>query len=488
MKNKEKFRDVYRCKIHILFQAVLIFVPIIINAEGTSVLETIISSITADTSVINAEKQYRLSLIETRYRSLQWWNPSLTLSNNLIFPYEQDEFDDKATSNTASIDLALPLPTGSSLSIGGSYTLNRDLLETSTLEKQDWGYAQDIGFNIGISQSLNPWWLNGLRSPYFRMTTIQSELSKNDYNIAIKNNLFLSVQSYINLRKAERTIIQVQNTLAFYDDLLEAYQELFTSGGISLREYEKIRAEKWDFENELFNLENSRLSAQSELYHITGTLIENVYVEPLIEADSPVFMQVFMNIQKSEINGLELSSLFLSRENLQINRILSRQTYSPGIKVVWGTQYKLPVQEADSLWDAWEEEDNFDDNKLNNWSLTITFDISPLLSPINRRNTHRFNKETRAIDELLRAVSIEKKKEKELTTLTINRLEAQIGRLSEIVLNESFRIQEDENLKNSGAITIIDYKQRRIAFDEKQAILFNLHDDLWFYTFINLFN
>jgi hypothetical protein len=487
MKNKEKCRGIYCHKSSPFFRIILIFVPIIIHAEGTTTLETIVSSITADTSVINAARQYQLSLIDDRYHSLQWWSPSLTLSNNLIFPFEEDEFDDKATGNTASLDLSLPLPTGSTLSIGGSYALNRDLLESSTLERQDWGYAQEIGFNIGLSQSLNPWWLHGHHSPYSRLTTIQSALSKNDYNIAIKNNLFSSVQSYITLRKIERTISQIQNTLAFYDELLEDYQELFTSGGISLREYEKIRSEKWEYESELFNMESSRLSAQRELYRLTGTFIEKVYAEPLIEVDAPVFTQVFMDIQKTEITSLEQTNLFLSRENLQINRTLDRQTHSPGFKVTWGTKYVLPVQEANSLWDAWEEEKNFTDNKLNNWSLTITFDISPLLSPINRRNTRRFNQETRTIDELLRTVSIERQKEKELTALTISQLEEQIRRLSEIVLNESFRIQEDENSKNTGAITVLDYKQRLISFEEKQTTLFNLHDDLWFYTFIRLF-
>jgi hypothetical protein len=120
-----------------------------LHSADCPVLEKIISSITSDAEVIRSKKEYELSLINKKYRFLQWWSPSFTLSNNLIYPYEKDEFDNKLTSDTASLDLSFPLPTGSILGIGGSYTLARDILETSTLEKQDWGYNQDAGFPRG---------------------------------------------------------------------------------------------------------------------------------------------------------------------------------------------------------------------------------------------------------------------------------------------------------------------------------------------------
>jgi hypothetical protein len=276
MKNKKTYQpDRHKKFFFILRMSLLLFlfVPFFLSADNSSSLENIVLSITADSSVINAKKQYQLSFIDTKYRFLRWWSPSLTLSNNLVYPYEKDEFDNTATTNISSIDLSVPLPTGSILNLGSSYSLTRDLLDTSTLEKQDWGFAQDFGFNIGLSQSLNPWWLHSFKNPYSRMALIQNSLSRNDYNITIKTKLLSTVQSYISLRKTERTIIQIKNTLHFYDELLQAYQELRTSGSISLREYEKVHSEKWEYENELFNLENNCFAAQEELYRIT----RNVY-------------------------------------------------------------------------------------------------------------------------------------------------------------------------------------------------------------------
>lgn len=490
MKNKKTYQpDRHKKFFFILRMSLLLFlfVPFFLSADNSSSLENIVLSITADSSVINAKKQYQLSFIDTKYRFLRWWSPSLTLSNNLVYPYEKDEFDNTATTNISSIDLSVPLPTGSILNLGSSYSLTRDLLDTSTLEKQDWGFAQDFGFNIGLSQSLNPWWLHSFKNPYSRMALIQNSLSRNDYNITIKTKLLSTVQSYISLRKTERTIIQIKNTLHFYDELLQAYQELRTSGSISLREYEKVHSEKWEYENELFNLENNCFAAQEELYRITGTFIENVHNEPLLNLDNPVFMQIFMDIQKEQINSLEETSLYLTREDLYMDRIIDKQLSSPGIKVVWGTQYKLPVKPTDSLREAWEEEKNFNDNKLNNWSLTITLDISSLLSPANRRNTLRYNQETNTVNELLKTIGIEKKKDKEINMLVIRHIEDQIKRLSDILFNEKIRIQEDETLKIGGVITILDYNQRQIAFEEKETLFLNLKDDLWFYTFMGSF-
>jgi outer membrane protein TolC len=299
--------------------------------------------------------------------------------------------------------------------------------------------------------------------------------------------LFSAIQAYISLRKSERSIIQIQNTLTVYDELLQAYQRMFTSGGASWREYEKIRSEKWEYENSLFSFENERSSAQSELYRLTGMVIEHINAESLLDPDDPMFTEVFLGIEKSTVNTLEETNLYLMKEDLQMSRLLSRQSNSPALKFTWGTQYKLPVKPTDSLLDAWKEDKNFNDNELNNWSLTVALDLSALLSPANYRDTLQFREEIRTIDELLGTLAVEKQKERAFNTLIIQQLEQQIERLSVIVTNESLRIQEDAELKNRGVITELDYKQAQLTYNEKQVLLRNLQDDRWLYNFISSF-
>jgi hypothetical protein len=444
-------------------------------------------SITNDTNIINAKKEYELSLINKKYRFLQWWSPSFTLSNNLTYPYEKDEFDDKLTSNTTSLDLSLPLPTGSILGIGGSYTLARDILETSTLEEQDWGYSQDAGFNVSFSQRINPWWMHTRRSPYSRLADIQSMLSHNNYNSSVRNTLFSAVEAYINLRKIERSIKQIHEAFIIYDELLQAYRELLVSGGTSWREYEKIRSEKWDYESELFALENNRMSTQRELYRLSGMVTENICNEVLTDPDHAIFTQMFSGLSRQAIVSLEENSFRLQKESLETSRILDRQANSPGLKVTWGTSYKLPVKPSDSLWDAWGEKDNFEDNKLNNWSLTILIDFSSFLSPVNSKATKQYNAEINILDELLKTFIIEKNKEMLFTKRMTAQLQDQIKILSSLITNETIHLNDNEKLKDAGAITALEYNQSRLKLNEKITVLNNLQDDLWFYKFIGAF-
>jgi hypothetical protein len=66
-------------------------------------------------------------------------------------------------------------------------------------------------------------------------------------------------------------------------------------------------------------------------------------------------------------------------------------------------------------------------------------------------------------------------------------LEDQIKILSSLITNETIQLNENEKLKDAGAITALEYKQSRLKLTEKTTVLNNLQDDLWFYKFISAF-
>jgi len=407
----------------------------------------------------------------------------VSLSNSLVYPYKKGFFNYKATSNRSSLGISFPLPTATTLSLGSSYSLDRDLLETSTLDQLNWGYIQNLEYNIGISQSLNPWWLHSRKNPYSRNAVIQSALSRNDYNITVKNILFSAIESYIGIRKIERSIIYLNDTLILHDEFLKAQQQLFTRGSISWREYEKARLEKWEYEKNLFDLENERVSLQSELFRLTGIMIENTNTESLIDPDDELFTHNFLDTRKEEINAIEKKSLYLTKESLSMTRLLNRQNNAPLLKLEWSTLFKLPVASLDSLGDVWRR-NNFDDNIHNNWALTVALDVSSLLSPINKMHTLKFNEENRTIEELLKTLEVEKQKERNFYSLIITQTQEKIEKLSEIIANDDTRIQENKTLKDRGVISLLEYNQAELSYKEKQTLLLNLQDDLWLCTFI----
>ncbi|MDR2784164.1 MAG: TolC family protein, partial [Treponema sp.] len=232
-------------------------------------MEKLLLSLINSDEVINAKESYENALIEQKYRYLQWWSPSFILSNDLVYPYKHDKFDDLAASDSSSLVFSAPLPTGTLLELTASYGLSRDML-TNMLPVEKWGFSQNIQGKIGVGQSLNPWWLHTGQNPYTAGAALRTSIAKNSYNVSIKTFLFSCVRSYISLRKAERNRNMLNERISLYDDMLTAYRQMQDNGGISRREFQNIRKDKWEDEESLFSLEQDINTLQTELYQITG--------------------------------------------------------------------------------------------------------------------------------------------------------------------------------------------------------------------------
>jgi hypothetical protein len=455
--------------------------PLLLAEEAPGTLEKLLSSLIKDKGIIEARKGYENALLEQRYRYLQWWRPSLSLSNDLVYPYEDDVFDNLAASNRSSLVFSAPLPTGTLFDFTASYGLSRDMPSPET-----WGFAQDLQGKIGIGQSLNPWWLHTRRNPYTAGAALQTNLAKNDYNAAVKAAQLSCVNAYISLRKAERSRDLLSKRISLYDEMLSAYRDLRDTGGVSWREIQNIRKDKWEDEESLFSLEQDINSLQSELYQLTGIHTGTVSSEPRIALNKPVWSMLFLNAQREEIRRIEETGVRFQKESLHHERLISRQSNAPLLKFEFGSSFNLPVKEKDSLDDAWHT-DNFTDNILNNWSLTISLDLSGLLSPLNKKNEASYRLSQNTLDTLLENIYANREKEKIQLTAVINQLEDHIARLTLIIQEEEKNIQDDKILFEQGALTELEYRQSLLEYQSKQTLFENFTDDLWLYQFIHSF-
>jgi hypothetical protein len=465
---------------------VFLLCPLLLPADNPpGTLEKLLLSLGKGSDAIEAGKGYENALIEQRYRYLQWWRPSLTLSNDLIYPYKHDKFDDLAASNTTSLIFSAPLPTGTLLDLTASYGLSRDML-TDMLPQEKWGFAQDLQGKIGLGQSLNPWWFHTGKNPYTAGASIRTDIAKSGYNAAIKSALFSCMRSYISLRKAERGRDMLIERISLYDDMLTAYRQMRDAGGVSWREFQKIRNDKWEDEESLFSLEQDIITFQSELYKLTGIQVANVGSESRITLDSPVWSMPFVNARMEDIRRLEEINVRFQKESLRVERLIDRQSNAPLVKFEFGTSFKLPVEEKDSLHDVWEK-DNFTDNILNNWSLTLSLDLSSLFSPLNKRNEASYRLSRDTLDKLLENIYTNKEKEKNQTALVIEQLEDHIARLKVIIQDEENNIQDDKAMFERGALTELEYRQSLLEYKSRCTLLENFTDDLWLYQFIASF-
>jgi hypothetical protein len=472
-------------RVYVLLAVFLLCLVDLPAEEPRGALERLIFALGRSSGVLEAQRDYENALIEGKYRHLQWWTPSFSLSNDYIYPYEHDKFDDRATSNTSSFAFTAPLPTGSLLELSASYGLSRELLP-DMLPQEQWGFAQDLQGKIGFGQSLNPWWLHTGRSPYAESSALKESLAKNSYNSALKTALFSCVESYIALRKAERNRDVLVERIVLYDDMLIAYRQMRDNGRISWQEFQDVRRDKWEDEESFFTLEQNIHTLKGEIFTVTGAQIGSIKDEPLIPVESPLWPASFLAAHMEDLRRLEETSIQFEQENLRVERLINRQSNAPLLKVELGSSVKFPVKETEDLGDAWNE-DNFTDNILNNWALTISLDLSSLFSPLNKKNEAAYRLSRNILDNLLKNVREDKEREKIRTMTIVRQLEEHIARLRGIIEDEERNIQDDKLLFEQGALTELEYRQSLLEYKSKCTLLENFTDELWMYELIAYF-
>lgn len=441
--------------------------------EEHTVLMKIIQALSAEKRLIEPKMAYDTALLEKKYNYLQWWRPSLTLGNDVVYPYEKDEFDDLVTEDTASLFFSLPLPTGTIIDLSAGYGINR-----SKILLPEWGFSQSVQGKIGIGQSLNPWWLHSLKNPYTNRAVLQAELARTEYNVALKNILLPCINTYITLRKAERNNGLLIAHIALYDDMITSYRQQLLDGRMSVRDFQDVRKDKWEYEQELLTLEQDITTLQNELYQISGVRAVHIFDEALVAAGNDFWGHIFMGAGKTDIPRLEQRSVEIQQDRLRYEKLITDQSNAPLIKLEFGSSFMLPEKETDNLTGAWEKE-NFTDNKLNNWSVGITLDLSNMVTPANKKAALERNIRAAALHTLSQKTAAEKEAEKVKNEAVMQLLENHINQLTEIVAGDAALSQDYKLLYDRGGMSELEYRQTELDYKNKCVLLENLRDDLW---------
>ncbi len=451
------------------------------SVEQENILGKIIEALTTEKNIIEAKRVYDLALVGERYNFLQWWKPSLIISNDLVYPYKRDTFDDLATEDTASLGLSLPLHTGTIIDFSAGYSVNRGMTELL-----EWGFSQNVRGKIGISQSLNPWWLYTRQNPYKSGASLQVEMGKTEYNIAIKNVLFSCVSTFISLRKTERTVNILTEKINLFNDIIVSYRQKLIDGGISVREFEDLRKDKWEYEQELFVAEQNVTVLRNDLLNVSGISVEQAYDDRLIAADDSFWTSIFLGVNEHEITQLEQRGIELQKDSLMYEKLITRQNNAPALTVEFGSSFLLPERDIDNLNDAWEEK-YFTDNERNNWSIGISLNLSGFLTAAHRKYNSDLRLKEAALDLLSERAFDEKEIQRNENTAIIRLLEGHISQLTAIVDNESAFMQDYKVLYDRGSLSELEYRQALLEYTEKCMLLDNFNDDLWLHQFLAVF-
>jgi hypothetical protein len=275
--------------------------------------------------------------------------------------------------------------------------------------------------------------------------------------------------------------------IMLYDDMMAAYRQMRDNGGISWREFQNIRKDKWEDEETLFTLEQNINTLQGDLFKATGIQIGTIQDEQLIPIDSPLWPASFLAAHMEDLRRLEETTIQFQKESLRVERLISRQSNAPLVRIEFGSSFKLPAKETDSLGDAWNE-DNFTDNILNNWAVTLSVDLSSLVSPLNKKNEAVYRLSQNNLDSLLKDIREDKEREKSSVSLAIEQLEDHIARLKVIIQDEERNIQDDKQMFDQGALTGLEYRQSLLEYQSQYTLLENFTDELWLYRLIAYFH
>jgi hypothetical protein len=458
-----------------------------LSADNISTtLENLINSLENNNNIINAKKDFSNAVIEQKYSYLQWWTPSVKLTNDSIYPYKHDYYDDTMTSNMSSFIFQAPFFTGTMLDLSVSYGINRDILDSVTVIPIKWGFSQDIQYKIGIGQSLNPWWLHYRRNPYKAISNINVNLSENNINRQIKTSFFSCIQNYISLRKMERNKDILMKRISLYDDIMNTYLKIQADGIVSWKDIQEIRNDKWEDEQNYFTLEHEIINTQDILYKLTGVRVGLTAHEELFEIDAAAVKNIFPFLNITDLSRSDEINIHLQKEIIDIDKWINRQSNAPVIKFEFGSYYKLPVREKDDMADAWDKK-NFDDNILNNWSFSVNIDVSNYLTSINTKNVLQYKNARVTLDRLLLDTHENTKYEKKQNAIFIKLLEDQIKRLDDIIQKEAKIIDDAKTMFERGALTEFDYRKIIIEYELKCVLLRNLNDEIWMRKFISMF-
>jgi hypothetical protein len=114
--------------------------------------------------------------------------------------------------------------------------------------------------------------------------------------------------------------------ISLYDDMLTAYRQMRDNGGISWREFQNIRKDKWEDEETLFSLEQDIAALWSELYKLTGIEVDAVSSESLIALENPVWSMLFLDAQMGDIRRLEETNNFKKKASASAGSLADKAT------------------------------------------------------------------------------------------------------------------------------------------------------------------
>ncbi|MBO4639968.1 MAG: TolC family protein [Treponema sp.] len=440
----------------ILIRMNLFLICNILSAQP--VIETIINiALENNPQILSAKADYEAAVLLSKNGGGAF-APGLSLSGSET---TKDNY-------SASLTYSQPLPGGTVIQFTGSYDYSSVQMQETRIE------SKTPRLSLSINQSLFPFWMAGkVTDPKIFSYRLQKEYYFNQLQYSKQKVMIDVIQNCIYALIENKKIESLQNSIKLVQLQYEALNELKQSGGANEAQLVELDNSKWSYELEL-------LSAQANYWGYIQKIKSLCYADYNLFAEEQIcnlipkeyttddFLCFFKDIAEydSDPYAAALKLKVMLEENNIINE---KQNTAP----VLGFSASVPY--------------DTDNKKMEDWTLGLSLDFSPLFSSLTGHNLKRAEIGLESARTVYEAYLEQKQFLKAQYDSIFSDYEKQINKTYALIEKYELQVNDKAQQLEQGIITKLDYESEKIRLDNCRLTYESLILNVWLYEVLREF-
>lgn len=422
-------------------------------------------------AVKNASLESQYARDAYRYKNVLFpWSVSTGITSGFNDLYKETVW--YTSDATADITVTKRLPGGLALSTSVDYEMSKDLADPyQKPSKTNTAYTHIPSASVALSQSLCPFWLQGLkRDPATLQLSYNLEQKEISQKLQEKNTVQDVTYNFILLRQTQRLIECTEKKIAIYDENIRSLQESLAQGESSAYEVWKMDEERWECAQNLDSYHNSRQNAYETLCRYCGTGCVEKLMDELPMSDRSLYEEHLE--QKLLNNGME---------QVRNNYAMQKQSDAPVLSLK-GNFFEYTNLEKKVPFSYVKEK-----NYLA-WSFTLAVDFSQLSL---HKNKLLKNELKTSLESYVNQISESQKqsdiKERQYDSM-VELYEDSLRKDTDIAKNRKRYAEDVAEMHKSGYCSYIDMLAAQNEYQTAVCKVENDKDLLWFYKWMKTQN
>lgn len=372
----------------------------------------------------------------------------------------------------ADLSVTKPFPGGLKATAALDYTISRSALNPlEDFTQQNTAYQHVPAATLALSQSLRPFWLQGMRSdPNTALLRNALEQKKIAQEAADKTLVMDITSQFIQFRQNERLAALAEKKLAFHEENVQALQECFSSGESRATDVWRADEERWNCRQSLDSCLKNRQAAYEALNLYCG----NIPAEQLMGA----LPQNSVPLYADNIAGRMLQSQL---DQLKTSDVLAKQESAPALALKGAVaEYTKPAQTLAP---------DFTGSRGNvGWSFTVALDFSNLGRHKGKLRKEQYNAARKSLEVQLEENRRTQEKYRRLYECLVRTYKEKLQKSEEICSKRRRYAEAVQQDFADGGCSRLDMLSAWNEYETALCTQQNDSDLLWYYTWLKTQN